>query len=271
MLTAAVVATGVGIFIYTDRDGPGRTQDGLVAADFIRVAPNVSGELVELAVQDNQQVKAGDLLFRLDDRPYRARFQSAKGEHARALAAQEDKQVLLERTQAAAKDNAISRQALADARAGKDMAAADVIETAGKLALAQVELDYCIVRAPFDGIVTGLESQVGAYVSAGEPLFSLIDVASFHVVAYLKEQYLEPAVPGAKARVVLWQYPGEEFTGKVQSVGRGVHARIQLDGLPVIAKTLDWVQLAARIPVRVKLDTDKPLTLGTTAHVTIKR
>jgi multidrug efflux system membrane fusion protein len=108
---------------------------------------------------------------------------------------------------------------------------------------------------------------VGAYVSPGEPLFSLIDAVSFHVAVYFKEQYLGPAVPGAKATVTLWQYPGQPFAGSEQSVGRGVCARNRMSGLPVVAKTLDWVQLAARIPVRIKLDTDKPLTMGTTADV----
>ena len=165
----------------------------------------------------------------------------------------------------------MSQQALDDARAEAQKAAAEVTVAAGRVALAQVQLEYCTVRAGFDGIVTGLSSQLGEYVSPGTALFALIDTDSFHVVAYMKEQYLAPAVPGAAAEVTLWQYPGETFAGVVESVGRGVHSRTTAEGLPVVEKTLDWVQLAARIPVRIRLDTDRPLTMGTTAHVRISR
>lgn len=65
----AVLAFGAGVFVYVDRDGPGRTEDGVVAADYIEVTANVPGPIAELAVRDNQQVAKGELLFKLDARP----------------------------------------------------------------------------------------------------------------------------------------------------------------------------------------------------------
>ena len=73
------------------------------------------------------------------------------------------------------------------------------------------------------------------------------------------------------AAIVDSPYPGETFHGVVQSIGRGIYSRENVDGLQVVEKTLDWVQLAARIPVRIRVQTDKPLTLGATAHVRITR
>lgn len=269
ILGLAVVAVAGGLFLYVDRDGEGRTQDAVVAADYIQVSANVSGPIVELAVEDNQHVAKGDLLFHLDARPYQAKLEQMKGKLQLAQATSRDKQALYARTAAAASDDAVSRQAVSDAASGRDAANAEMIEAQGQLDLARLDVEYCTVTAPFDGIVTDLHTQVGEWVSPGQTLFALIDSASFHVVAYLKEQYLDPAVPGARAEVTLWQYPGQTFAGHVTSVGRGVHSRNSVEGLPEVRKTLDWVQLAARIPVRIRLETDRPLTMGGTAHVRI--
>lgn len=270
ILGIAVLAAGAGLFVYVDRDGPGRTEDGVVAADYIQVTANVAGPIVELAVRNNQQVSKGDLLFRLDARPYQAKLEQMRGALSLAEAKLKDKHALYDRTASAGR-GAVSRQSLSDAAAQRDEAAAELLQAKGRMELAQVDTEYTKVVAPFDGIVTDLHTQVGEWVSPGETLFGLIDASSYHVVAYMKEQYLGPAVPGAHVDVTLWQYPGETFSGVVASVGRGVHSRGSVGGLPEVEKTLDWVQLAARIPVRIELDTDKPLTMGTTAHVRIER
>lgn len=272
LLTLAVVAVGSGLFVYADRDGPGRTHDAIVAADYIEVSANVAGPLVTLAVVDNQRVKQGELLFALDDRPFVARASAARAAHEAAQARLVDAELLYQRlsTEGAAGQVA-SKQAVDDARSKRDADRADVAQTAAELQLATLDVEYCHVTAPFDGYVTNLETQVGEYVKPGDSLFALIDADSFHVVAYMKEQYLGPAVVGAQVEITLWQFPGETFHGMVQSLGRGIASRRSAAGLPVVAKTLDWVQLAARIPVRIEFATDRPLTLGATAHVRVVR
>jgi RND family efflux transporter MFP subunit len=270
-LALAVLSVGGGLFVYVDRDGPGRTEDAVVAADYIQVSANVPGQLIELTVKDNQHVRQGDLLFRLDPSPYEAKVEITQGQLELAEATLRDKQALYARTAGASRDNAVSRQALSDAAAARDAAQGRLREAQGQLDLAHVNLGYTKILAPFDGIVTDLYTQVGEWVSPGQTLFSLIDSSSFHVVAYIKEQYLGPVAPGAPAEVVLWQYPGETFRGHVTSLGRGVYSRNSVAGLPQVDKTLDWVQLAARIPVRIKLETEKPLTMGGTAHVRVHR
>lgn len=265
-----LVAVAGGLLVYVDRDGEGRTQDAVVAADSIRVTANVAGPIVELAVRDNQRVAKGDLLFRIDPRTWAARVKAAQGQHAAALAEQTDKRRTLARIRKEFDaGGVVSQQALDDATAAADRADADVVSTDGALALTQVQLDYCEVRAPFDGIVTGLRTQIGEHVEAGDTVFALIDADSFHVLAFMKEQNLGPAVAGARAEVTLWRYPGETFEGEVVSVASGVNLQEELAGIPVVQKTLDWVQLATRIPVRVHLKTDRPISMGMTAHVRI--
>lgn len=88
-LAAAIVAAGVALWACTGlmfRSTSESTNDAYVAADFTLVAPRVAGQISEVLVDDNQWVKAGQLLLRLDDRDFRAAWQSAQADVAAAKA-----------------------------------------------------------------------------------------------------------------------------------------------------------------------------------------
>jgi membrane fusion protein, multidrug efflux system len=148
---------------------------------------------------------------------------------------------------------------------------------AAEAAVQSAELDvaYCRVKAPFDAYVTNLNITVGEYARQGQQIFALVDDRAWYVIANFRETYVDAIKPGMRAEVYLVSYPNRRFRGVVQGIGWANHPD---DGstvgvLPSVTRTLNWVRLASRFPVRILLedrDPARPFRMGATAVVTIK-
>src|SRR6266403_333263 len=140
---------------------------------------------------------------------------------------------------------------------------------------AELDVGYCQVRAPFDAYVTNLNIAVGEYARLGQQVFALVDNRAWYVLANFSETYMPSIKPGMEADVYLVTYPGRPFRGVVQGIG---WANRPDDGatvgvLPEVRRTLNWVRLANRFQVRIRLeeqDAERPFRMGTTAVVTIR-
>lgn len=140
---------------------------------------------------------------------------------------------------------------------------------------AQLNFDYCFVRAPFDGYVTNLNISDGQYANVGQSVLTLVDDRNWYVLAYFREDLLDRIRPGMPADVSLLSYPGKRFHGEVQGIGWGLFQEngATVGGLPNVEETLNWVRLNQRFPVRIVLkrsDNDHPYRMGQTAVVTIR-
>jgi multidrug efflux system membrane fusion protein len=141
---------------------------------------------------------------------------------------------------------------------------------------AEYNLDHCKVVAPFDARVTNLTISQGAYAHAGEQIFTLIDTRVWWAIANFRETQLQHIRPGMAADVYVLSRPGLRLRGVVDSVGFGVSPDADLigrltPGLPDVQRTLNWVHLASRFPVRVRLLAPKQeaFRLGESAVVVI--
>jgi multidrug efflux system membrane fusion protein len=322
LLGAAIVlaTAAAGVYVYTALYTHPRTDDAYVRANFIGIAPHVSGPIVELPIVDNQRVRQGGLLFVIDPRPYQSTLNAAKAQleltnleiqgyqeavsaadamlHQReadaAYAAQylqrveplltgqyvTQNQVYEARTKATAARAAVegARSELARARAllgqlGDINARRQAAEAA--VYDAQLNIDYCSVRAPFDAYVTNLNIAVGQYANQGREIFALIDDRVWYVIANFRESFLRSIEPGMEADVYLVSYPSRRFRGRVQGVGWGLYQDngATVGVLPSVEPTLNWVRLAQRFPVRIVLedqDPTHPFRMGQTAVVTIR-
>jgi multidrug resistance efflux pump len=150
------------------------------------------------------------------------------------------------------------------------------LETAkARVRLAELNVEYCYVRAPFKGLVTNLNISLGDYAHVGERVFALVDRRMWYVLGNFRETLLPAIEPGMEARVNLVGYPGHTFRGVVQGIAWSVlsPARQGEGILPRIDPTLNWARLAQRIPVRIIiLDSplpDAPFRMGMTAVATI--
>ena len=140
---------------------------------------------------------------------------------------------------------------------------------------AQLDLEFVQVRAPVDGYVTNLSLRLGSQMVGNQPALALVDVNSFWIHGFFKENYIENIAEGDRAIITLMTYPDTPLEGRVDSLGWGI---AQTDGstgynlLPSISPTFEWIRLAQRVPVRVHLLTvpeEVKLRVGTTASVLV--
>ncbi len=318
---AIVVATvWVGVHVYRALARHPRTDDAYVRANTIGIAPHVSGPIVELPIVDNQHVRAGELLFIVDPRPYEAALAQARARlaltdleirgdeqaieaAAAQLAAAEAEaryaadhlrrlEPLLARQYATRDQVEDARTRVRAAQAAVDRARAELQRrrdllgqlgdvnarrAAAQAALddAQLDVDYCAVRAPVDGYVTNLNIAVGQYANRGQEVFTLVDDRQWYVMANFRESFLRHIAPGMPVDVFLASYPWRRFRGRVQGIGWALHQAdgATVDGLPDVQPTLNWVRLAQRFPVRIALedrDPAHPFRMGQTAVVTVR-
>ncbi|SNS72730.1 membrane fusion protein, multidrug efflux system [Granulicella rosea] len=182
----------------------------------------------------------------------------------------------------AAKQSASAGFTASQSKLGEAQHTVDTLETleaarpgkAAKVEQAALDLEWCSVRAPFDGYVTNMNISQGAYAHVGTPLFTLIDTSNWWVLANYRESKLKSIRPGMHVQVYLMEHPGRRYNGVVDSVGRGVFPEdgAVAGGLPAVDRTLNWVHLSARFPVRIRvLDPDpEAFRIGATAITVVR-
>jgi multidrug efflux system membrane fusion protein len=138
--------------------------------------------------------------------------------------------------------------------------------------LAEWNLNHTVLRAPFDGWVTGFDLAQGSYATVGHPLFTLIKAHEWYAVGNFRETELPGIQVGDAAIVWLLGAQNRAVQGHVESLGWGVAPQnAGAPGLPKVGRTLNWVTIAQRFPVRVRLD-DVPeglARLGATANILV--
>ncbi|EHH67119.1 MULTISPECIES: efflux RND transporter periplasmic adaptor subunit [Acetobacteraceae] len=143
------------------------------------------------------------------------------------------------------------------------------------LSLAERNLRVTVVRAPCDGIVTALDVSAGEYAVAGHPLFTIVNTEEWWAVGNFRETQLAGTQTGQNAEVYLVGMTGRHVHGIVDSLNAGVlpDEGTTADGLPRVPRSLNWVRIAQRFPVRVKLIDPPPdlVRIGETVSVVIDR
>ena len=269
---AAALVVGLSLWDYY-MDAPW-TRDGRVRADVVEVAPDVSGLVTEVLVEDNQEVKRGDVLFRIDPERFTLALRQAEavveGKRASAEQAAADYQRYIKLS-----DAAVSQQKVELARATDLSAKAAYDQAVVDRDLAKLNLARSEVRASVNGRITNMELRPGNYVNTGKGVMALVDRDTLRVEGYFEETKLPRIHVGDPARIRLM---GEDavLTGRVESVAGGIEDRERTAGASLLANvnpTFAWVRLAQRVPVRIRLDADadrRVLVSGRTATVSVE-
>jgi len=140
---------------------------------------------------------------------------------------------------------------------------------------AELNLGFTQVHAPVEGYITNLNLRLGSQAVANQPVLALVDVDSYWIDGFFKENTIADIRAGDRAIVTLMTYPDSPLEARVDSIGWGISQQDGSTGfelLPTISPTFEWIRLAQRVPVRVHL-TDVPesiqLRVGTTCSVLV--
>lgn len=137
-------------------------------------------------------------------------------------------------------------------RAQLDTARLDVRVARTAVERAQLDLDFTAIRAPFDGILTERQIQLGSYVAPGSRIGTLVPVSDVYVGANFKETQIADIRPGAKVAIRVDAWPKEQLSGTVESLTAGTGQVFSL--LPASNATGNFTKIVQRVPVRITLD-----------------
>ncbi|MYN30606.1 efflux RND transporter periplasmic adaptor subunit [Duganella levis] len=253
-MAAVAVACVLGWRLWQHYEVEPWTRDGRVKADVVQVAPDVTGQVTNVLVHDNQQVKIGDVLFEVD----RARFELALRQAEAAELAQRATldQALKESRRNNDLRDLVSAEAREQGSSRVDQLRAALAQAVVARDVAKLNLQRTRVVSPVNGTVSNLDLRTGSYVSAGRAVMALIDSDSYYVEGYFEETKL-PAIQIGDAVLVLPMGESLRLKGHVESLSGGVADRDRSTSsnlLSSVNPTFNWVRLAQRIPVRIKLD-----------------
>ncbi|WP_039056755.1 p-hydroxybenzoic acid efflux pump subunit AaeA [Enterobacter sp. Bisph1] len=248
------------------------TRDARFSADVVAIAPDVTGLVTAVNVHDNQLVKQGDVLFTIDQ----PRYQKALAEDEADVAYYEA--LVAEKRREAGRRNqlgiqAMSREQIDQANNTLQTELQQLAKSQATRDLAKLDLERTIIRAPADGWVTNLNVYAGEFITRGSTAVALVKHNTFYVLAYMEETKLEGVRPGYRVEITPLG-SNQVLKGAVDSVAAGVTNASSSNGskgMATVDSNLEWVRLAQRVPVRIRLD-KQPGNLwpaGTTATVVV--
>ncbi|MEI3855478.1 MULTISPECIES: HlyD family secretion protein [Ensifer] len=227
----------VGLFIPMNWGAP--QGKALVVRNSVAIVPDVAGEVLDVPVAANSPLKAGDVLFRIDPVPYKAKVDALQAQ----LSLQElrlSQMTKLQSRDAATEFDVQQRQA-------------DVDNLKAQITNAQWEFDKTTVRAPADGYVTNLALRKGARVATLplSPAMAFIDTSETIIGVEINQIDARYIQPGQMVEATFKFAPGETHTGKVESVLQAIASgQARVSGTAVAPEAVS----AAPFVVRIKLD-----------------
>nr|WP_246847760.1 HlyD family secretion protein [Vibrio crassostreae] len=279
LITLLLVATAgsVAYNYYQSYTSNPWTRDGQVSAYIVSITPRVTGQVVKVHVDDNSQVSKGDLLFEIDPSIYNATYKKALATQKQAVALlakaknEEQRALNLEKRT----PGAVPVLTLNNLNNAVETSAANVELAKANVEEAHLNLEYTKVYAPTNGYITNLNLRVGSQVVANSPVVALIDEDSFWIEGYFKETDLVGVDAQDKAYVTLMMHNNVQLEGHIKSIGFGIAKQDGSTGndlLPNVNPNFQWIRLAQRIPIKVKLDhvpEGLQLRVGMTASIKI--
>ena len=254
-LVAIAVAGVLGRAMWNTYMGAPWTRDGTVRVYVVTMAPQVSGQIVQLPVVDNQFVHKDDLLMVIDPTNYKIAVSLAEAAVQQAQVTAQNAERESRRRQELT-SLAVTTEEKQTFESTALAARAQLQQAQANLDQAKVNLQRTEIRSPVNGWVTNLLAQLGDYATVGQNKISLVDADSFWVDGYFEETNLDRIRVGDPASVKLMGY-SQIVRGHVSSIARGINvanAQPNGQGLAQVNPIFTWVRLAQRIPVRIHID-----------------
>lgn len=231
VLTILIAITSYNIFFFES------TDDAFVKAHLHTVSPRIIGTVVEVLVQDNQHVKKGDVLVRLDKRDYEVQVKAAQARYGKSH-------------RDLGRFTGFEHLGPSE-RPVFDQYQSDALVTEAELQKAQLQLEYTSILASEDGKIGKRNVETGELVQPGQPLMALIENEPW-IEANFKESQVRHFQPGQKVEIKIDAIPGKSFKGRLDSIAPGSGSTFSL--LPPDNATGNFTKIVQRIPVKIVFD-----------------
>ena len=250
-LSPVIVALALLVGLFIPMGWGALSGAAAVVRNSVEIVPSVAGEVIDVPVQPNVPLKAGDVLFKIDPVPYQAALDQYSAQLLRDQAGLEKDRINLLRYEDLAAKNAGPRQQAEDQRAVVNQGEATVKLDQALIDGARYNLDKTTVRAPSDGYVTNLALRKGARVTTQSPVMAFIDTSETIFGVEVPQVYARYVAAGQPVEITFKAFPGEVYTGRVETVLQAIAAgQTQVGGLAVAPADLQ----SAPFVVRIKLD-----------------
>ena len=236
---AIIVAAIVTTFYIYDSYTHEETDDAYVTGHLHEIAPRINGTVTDVLVDDNQRVKAGDVLVKLDPSQYVALSMAAK-------ANLDDAQANYDRLKPLISTHAISQEDV-------DKALSTLETDEAEYELANLQIAYCTITAPADGYVGRKNVEVGNRISTGQTLMDVVE-PDVWVVANFKETQLAHMRFHQPVTITIDSIPDKVFNGTVDSFSPATGNEFAL--LPADNSTGNFTKIVQRVPVKIVFDAD---------------
>jgi membrane fusion protein, multidrug efflux system len=237
LIGAAAVLVAAGVAAYLVYASYYQTTDDAYTTGHVHsISTRVAGTVIDVAVDDNETVKKGQVLVRLDPRDFQVAVDKAQADYDRALAD-------FNRDSQLRNSGAVSQQEYDEMKALLGVAKASLDD-------AKDQLSYCTIVAPEDGVVGNKTVETGNRLAQGTVLMSVVQ--EVWVVANYKETQVGEMVPGQEVAIRVDEIPGHTFTGRVDSLSPGSGSTFAL--LPPENATGNFTKIVQRVPVKIRFD-----------------
>jgi len=268
-----LVALIVGYFAY-DSYFYIHCDNAHVEARTLMVASKVSGHITKVNADIGDNVKAGDVLAKIDDRDYVNALNRAQAELDSIDVRLQDAQKSFNRLSSLLSKGAVTQAQLDAATASLNELKARFQSMKSQVSQAQLNAEYTEIKAPFDGYVAKRSAEVGQMVTGAAPLFGFVDSNERWIIANLKETEIADIKEGTKVDITVDALDGSRFKGAVQQLSPSTGATFTL--IPPDNATGNFTKVVQRVPVKIMIKDVSPdivhkLRAGLSAEVRLYR
>ncbi len=238
LIVLVVIVAIVGTYYIIYAMAHETTDDAYTTGFVHQISSRVTSNVTQLLIVDNQFVKQGQVLVKLDPRDFLVQVAKAQANYDRAKAD-------FDRVDALRNDVAISKQDYDQTKTNMEVAKANLDD-------ANNQLSYCTIVAPTDGYIGNRTVEVGNRVTVGGALMAVVQ--DVWVVANYKETQLGKMKKNQHVKITVDAIPGQTFVGHVDSFSPGTGSTFAL--LPPDNATGNFTKIVQRVPVKILFEPD---------------
>jgi len=213
------------------------TNDAFVEGDLVNLSPLVPGHVAKLYVDEFEPFKKDQVLAILDDRDYRAALLKAQANY-------ENAKINFERYSNLYETRSVAKKVY-------DEYEATYLEAKGELEEAELNVEYCEISAPFDGVIAKRFVKPGDFAGPGLPVFSAYDPKTIYVLANMGETKLHGVHEGNDVDIWVDASDGKKLKGKVWRMGTAAAAKFAL--IPRDVTAGEFTKVEQRLPIKISV------------------